>query len=165
MAIIGDDIVFTDDAIEITGQVGECGFALSHRGTIHHPLVRQVGGSGYQDRNRIPRGTRVSRQIDVKVTNLDLYPSIMSALVKANISETIQTKLSVSNELEVTDQALVEATADAKARAERLAKSQSKRLGDPYSISEFMTRGGERYTLFVCRRVDGQSTQAVANLP
>jgi uncharacterized protein YggE len=88
----------------------------------------------------------------------------MSVLVKANISETIQTKLSVSNELEITDQALVEATADAKARAERLAKSQGKRLGDPYSISEFMTRGEERFTLFVNRRVEGQSTQAVANL-
>ena len=53
---------------------------------------------------------------------------------------------------------------DARSRAERLAKSQGKKLGEPYSISEFMTRGEERYMLVVSRRIRGQSSAEIAAL-
>jgi uncharacterized protein YggE len=50
--------------------------------------------------------------------------------------------------------------ADARARAERLAKAEGKELGEPFSISEFNTRENERYTLQVNRAIVGQSATA-----
>lgn len=115
----------------------------------------------YKDGNRVSIGTRVSRQIEIVITNLDLYPTVMSALADADISETVDTRLSVTNEKEITDKALVAAMRDAKERAERLATAQGRKLGKAYSISEFMTRGEERYMLRVSRRIEGQASRQI----
>ena len=109
--VVPDTITFTVEIAKVDMDMGTAKEDVDSRSRVLIETCRELGlkdesistttlsvrpNYEYQDRNRIPRGTRVSRQIDVKVTNLDLYPSIMSVLVKANISETIQTKLSVS---------------------------------------------------------------------
>ena len=111
----------------------------------------------YIDGKRIKVGVKASRQIQITIKNIESYASILTALIEANVSEIISTRLSVSNETELEDSALLEAMNDAKTRASRLAKTQGKKLGEPYSISEFMTRGEERYMLQISRRVEGQS--------
>lgn len=119
----------------------------------------------YEDGNSVIKGSRVSREIDLTITDLEQYPSIMTALVEADIAEIIQSKLSVADEKDFTDQALTEAMADASARAERLAASQGKRLGDPYSISEFDTRSFESgFSLRVSRKVVQQSSNKTPSL-
>lgn len=115
----------------------------------------------YVDGKRIKVGVKVSRRIQITVKNIESYPNILAALINANVSEIISTHLSVSNEKELEDSVLLEAMNDAKTRASRLAKTQDKKLGEPYSISEFMTRGEERYMLQISRRVEGQSTANV----
>ena len=52
---------------------------------------------------------------------------------------------------------------DAKARAGRLAKSQGKAVGEPWSISEFNNRGNERWELTPNRQLMGNSAKE-ANL-
>ena len=115
----------------------------------------------YKDNKRVPNGTTVSREVEITLKDLTKYAGIMAALVKAEISQTISTKLMVSNKNELTDKALVLAMQDARHRAERLAKSQNKKLGGVHSISEFMTRGEERYMLHVTRRVVGKSSSVI----
>jgi len=116
----------------------------------------------YKDQTRVFSGNRVSRQVDIKLKDLTKYAQVMKALVDAQITQTINTKLSVSDEKPLEDKVLVSAMADAKARAERLAKSQGKELGEPFSISEFNTRAEETYSLRVSRSIVGDSASDVA---
>jgi uncharacterized protein len=115
----------------------------------------------YRDGNRIPNGTRVSRNIEIRLNDLDSYPRLMQALVDADISSTIDTRLGVDGETEYTDKAMLAALEDARSRGERIASALGRELGAAYSVSEFMTRGEERYALHVSRRVEGQLTAEI----
>jgi uncharacterized protein len=116
----------------------------------------------YKDQTRVFSGNRVSRQVDIKLKDLTKYSQVMKALVDAKITQIINTKLSLIDEKSAEDKVLISAMADAKARAERLAKSQGKELGEPFSISEFNTRAEETYTLRVGRAIVGDSASDVA---
>ncbi len=116
----------------------------------------------YKDQTRVFSGNRVSRQVDIKLKDLTKYSQVMKALVDAKITQTINTKLSLIDEKSAEDKVLISAMADAKARAERLAKSQGKELGEPFSISEFNTRAEETYTLQVNRAIVGDSASDAA---
>jgi uncharacterized protein YggE len=111
----------------------------------------------YKDQQRVFSGNRVSRQVDIKLKDLTKYSQVMKALVDAKITQTINTKLSLVDERSAKDKVLISAMSDAKARAERLAASQGKTLGEPFSISEFNTRAEETYTLRVNRAIVGNS--------
>jgi len=111
----------------------------------------------YKDQGRVFSGNHVSRQVDITLKDLSKYPQIMKAFVDAKISQTVDTKLSVADIKGITDKTLIAAIADARSRAERLAKAEGKELGEPFSISEFNTRENERYTLQVSRAIVGKS--------
>jgi len=116
----------------------------------------------YKDQQRVFSGNRVSRQVDITLKDLTKYSQVMQSLVDAQITQTINTRLSVSDEKALEDKVLVNAMADAKSRAERLAKSQGKELGEPFSISEFNTRAEEVFSLRVNRSIVGESASDVA---
>jgi len=116
----------------------------------------------YKDQGRVFSGNRVSRQVDITLKDLTKYAQVMKALVDAKITQTINTKLSLADEKGAQDKVLASAMADAKARAERLAKSQGKELGEPFSISEFNTRAEEIYALRVSRAIVGNSASDAA---
>ena len=99
----------------------------------------------YKNGEQIPNGSTVSRKVDIKVEDLNKYGEVMAALVSAEISKIITTRLSVSKEKQTTDKALEAALEDAKQRAGMIARTQGKRLGDVYSVSEFM-EGAPSYT-------------------
>lgn len=117
----------------------------------------------YRDQQRVLTGNQVSRQVDITLRDLKKYPAMMQALVDAKISETINTNLSLSNKQELENKAQVAAMADARARAERLAKSQGKKLAAPWSISEFNNRGNERWQLLPARELMGSSANMKAD--
>ncbi len=101
----------------------------------------------YRENQRVLTGNNVSRQVDIKLRDLKKYPDMMKALVDAKISETINTNLTVADLKTVAEKAQTAAMNDARARAERLAKTQGKAVGDAWSISEFNNRGNERWEL------------------
>ncbi len=111
----------------------------------------------HRDGNTRLSGSRVYRQVDIILKDLDNYQRLMEALVLSNISKTIRTDLSVSTANSLTDQALIKALADARLRAEILAKASGKELGTIYSISEFETRREEGYRLSPSRKIVGES--------
>lgn len=113
----------------------------------------------YRDQQRVFAGNHVSRQIDIVLRDLKKYPEMMKALVDAKVSETINTALTVSNKKALEDKAQIAAMTDAKNRAEQLAKTQGKTLGDPWSISEFNTRGNDRWELQTNRQLMGASAK------
>lgn len=128
----------------------------------------------YRDQQRVLTGNLVSRQVDITLRDLKKYPEMMKALVDAKISETINTQLDVSNRTALETRAQEAAVADAQARANRLAKAQGKAVGEPWSISEFNTRGDERWQLVPNRELMGSSAsmkgdimslQRIANEP
>lgn len=118
----------------------------------------------YRDQQRVFAGNHVSRQVDISLRDLKKYPEMMKALVDAKVSETINTTLTVSDKKALEDKAQVTAMADAKARAERLAASQGKTLGEPWSISEFNTRGNDRWELHANRQLMGASAKNAAEM-
>lgn len=118
----------------------------------------------YVDGVRTPAGNLVSRQVDITLRNLTNYAATIKAFIDAEITQTVNTKLLVSDNVSVSDQALVKALADAQQRATVLAKHQKKKLGDVYSISEFNSRAQESYQLNVSRGVVGQSFSKIPTL-
>lgn len=112
----------------------------------------------YVDGRQELRGNRVYRQVDITLNNLDNYGRLIQALMDAKISNTVDTRLSVSNEKEVSDRALIKALEDARVRATALVTSQGKTLGDVYSISEFEMRREESYHLVPNRAVYGDAS-------
>ncbi len=117
----------------------------------------------YRDNQRVLTGNNVSRQVDITLGDLNKYPEMMKALVDAKISETINTNLTLSNKKALEDKAQEAAMADARARAERLAKTQGKSLAGVWSISEFNTRGNERWQLVPSRELQGSSAKMKAD--
>lgn len=116
----------------------------------------------YKERERVLTGNHVSRQVDINLRDLKKYPEMMKALVDAKISETINTNLTVADKKAVEEKVQDAAMADAKARANRLAKSQGKTAGEPWSISEFNNRGNERWELTPNRQLMGSSAKEVS---
>jgi uncharacterized protein len=116
----------------------------------------------YKDSSRVLVGNQVSRQVDIKLRDLKKYPEFMQTLVAAKISETINTSLTLSDLQSLQDKAQMAAMKDARARAERLAKSQGKNLGEPWSISEFNNRQSESWELRPSRELMGNSAKVTA---
>ncbi len=116
----------------------------------------------YKENQRVLTGNNVSRQVDINLRDLKKYPEMMKALVDAKISETINTNLTLADKKSVEEKVQTAAMDDAKARASRLAKSQGKVVGDPWSISEFNNRGNERWELNPARSLIGNSAKFVA---
>lgn len=114
----------------------------------------------YRDNQRVLTGNNVSRQVDITLRDLKKYPEMMKALVDAKISETINTNLTLSNKKALEEKAQQAAMADARARAERLAKSQGKNLAGVWSISEFNPRGNERWELVPNRQLMGSAMRS-----
>lgn len=112
----------------------------------------------YKENQRVLIGNNVSRQIDIKLRDLKKYPDMMKALVDAKISETINTNLSLADKSVVEEKVQNAAMKNARERAERLAKSQGKSVGEPWSISEFNIRGDEVWKLIPNRQLMGSSS-------
>lgn len=123
--------------------------------------LRIYPANRWENDKRVSDGTAVSRLVEITVRDLSKYPDVMKTLVDAEISETISTRISISNEKEVTDQALEMAMADAVQRATRIANTQNRKLGKAWSVSEFMTRGSESYMLYPSRGINGQASDAI----
>lgn len=111
----------------------------------------------YKDNQRVLTGNSVSRQVDINLRDLKKYPDMMKAMVDAKISETINTNLTVADKKSIEEKVQAAAMEDAKARANRLAKSQGKAVGEPWSISEFNDREQERWKLIPNRQLRGSS--------
>ncbi len=111
----------------------------------------------YRGGERVPLGTRVYRQVDITLRDLEKYPQLMAALIDSDISNTVSTRLEMSNEKELSDRALAAAIDDARQRAQGMAKSLGRKLGKAHSVSEFDLRREERGQLFTARGTDAQS--------
>jgi uncharacterized protein YggE len=111
----------------------------------------------YIDGKQVPRGSRVYRQVEITLRNLENYGELMQALMDAKISNTVNTRLSISDKKQVSDQALIKALDDAHARATALLASQGKKLGGVHSISEFEMRREESYYLVPNREMYGDA--------
>lgn len=116
----------------------------------------------YENNRQVQVGTTVSRQVDIHLRDLKKYPEVMKAMVEAEVSQTVSTELLVSNEDKLSDEALIKALENAQQRAKRLAEAQGRALGRAFSISEFMTRDDNRYSLQVSRGVVGESSAGMA---
>jgi len=116
----------------------------------------------YKENQRVLVGNQVARQVDITLRDLKKYPDMMKALVDAKISETINTNLTLTNKKLVEEKVQTAAMKDARERAERLAKSQGKSVGDPWSISEFNIRGDEVWKLIPNRQLIGSSSNKMA---
>src|SRR5690606_31791379 len=111
----------------------------------------------YVDGKQVSRGSRVYRQVEITLRNLENYGELMQALMDAKISNTVDTSLGVSDEKTVSDQSLIKALDDARARATALVESQGKKLGAVYSVSEFELRREETYHMVPNRELYGSS--------
>lgn len=106
----------------------------------------------YVNDERKLMGTRVHRDIEVVLRQLDQYPALVRALVTAGVAEITSTSLSSSKDEDTVAQAQLAALADARRRAERLADAAGQKLGAVHSISEFDLRE-DQYLLHPTRGI------------
>lgn len=110
-----------------------------------------------EDGKRIDNGTRVSRSIDIILKNLTKYPTLNDALISAEITSKISSKVELVDERAMKKNVLMLAIEDAKLKAQEIAEIQGKKIKDLYSVSEFQTRQNETYNLQPNQRIYGQS--------
>jgi uncharacterized protein YggE len=106
---------------------------------------------------QVPLGTRVYRQVDITLRDLAKYPQLMAALVDAEISETINTRLEVADDKALTERAMAAAIDDARQRAKAMAQAVGRSLGGAYSVSEFDLRRDERQQVFRAGAMRGRA--------
>lgn len=114
----------------------------------------------YKDRERINKGTEVSRNIDITLRDISRYHKLNQALVDSGISQKLNAVVEVNDERKVKQSVLMEALKDAKQKAEKLAAINGKKIKDVYSISEFRTREDNSYNLRPTQDIYGQSSSA-----
>ena len=117
----------------------------------------------YEEDNPVLVGVIAYRQIDITLRNLEEYSPLIQALVDADISRTLRTRFSVSNETDILERTVDRALVNATTRARRMAESQGQRLGRIHSISEFDDRQNERYRLYPHRQISGQASRVSAD--
>lgn len=105
----------------------------------------------------IDKGTRVSRNIDILLTDLTKYPLLNDALISAEITSKVSSTVQLKNERAVKKQMLMLAIEDAKLKAQDIADLHGKKLKGVYSVSEFQTRQQETYNLHPNQTIYGQS--------
>jgi len=115
----------------------------------------------YNNGKRTQTGTQVSREINITLRDLSNYADVIRAFIDADITQTVNTTLVLSDPTGASDKAQEKALSDANQRAKRLAKHQGKKLGSVYSISEFNNRRQEFSQLRVSRNIVGQ----LGNIP
>lgn len=174
-----DLMVVTVSLLETNDELAVAKETVDERSRTLIQLARDIGIDGsdiattslgirpayeYLDDRRVDMGTSVYRQVTLTLRDLSRYPELMEALVAADISSLIETRLKVSNQGALTEEALARSLEDARQRAEELAASQDKRLGEVFSISEFASRADETYRLYPSRRIVGQSSRALGDV-
>jgi uncharacterized protein YggE len=114
----------------------------------------------HQNGKSVNVGTRVSRNIDILLHDLAIYPALNDALVEAEITSKISSTVELSDERSIKKGVLMLAVNDAKLKAAELAAIHGKEIKDVYSISEFKTRTEDAYNLRPNQEVYGQSYNA-----
>jgi hypothetical protein len=119
----------------------------------------------YHGQERVPTGTKVTRETTVTLRDLSKYSEFMAAVLASHVTSVGGVEMGVSRENELLSRAQSEALKDARARAERLAAASNRKLGAVYSISEFPLRREESYRLQPDRRMVAPSEGTVSTMP
>ncbi len=95
----------------------------------------------YSDDGRAPTlvGYQASQTLSVKVRDIDKAGSVIDTAVSAGATNVGGISFSVADPTAATDQARTAAVADAKRRAEALAKAAGVGIGDPIAITESLS--------------------------
>lgn len=93
----------------------------------------------WNNQQRIFKGYRVSRNLQISVRDLSVYPELLQSLVNANISNINNATPRFSDDTATKEQALTVAVAAAKRKAESLATQFGRSLGPVAFISEGQT--------------------------
>lgn len=134
---------------------------LGEMGVVESDITSTVIGISpareYEDGEQKLIGTRVSREVTVTLRDFKNYHRLVAAVSESNASSTHGTRMGIANEREVLAQAQVDALADARTRAERIAKAAGRELGKVYSVTEFNLREVESYSLVPERAIFSSS--------
>lgn len=111
----------------------------------------------YENGVKVDKGTRVSRNIDIVLTDLSKYSQLNNLLVAAKITSKVASVVEMKDQRAVTKSVLMLALEDARLKAQALASLQGKKIKDVHSISEFKTRKEDAYSLVPSQQIYGQS--------
>jgi uncharacterized protein YggE len=113
----------------------------------------QIGPEYDYNNERKFIGTKVRRDVELILHDLNRYSDLVQAIVAAQVGEITSIEMSSSRGNKVIEEAQQKALADARARAGQLAAASGQALGAAYSISEFDLRQEERYQLTPSREI------------
>ncbi|AKH68320.1 hypothetical protein IMCC21906_00627 [Spongiibacter sp. IMCC21906] len=103
---------------------------------IRASQIRVYPDYEWNEGKRLLRGQRVERTVELKLTDLSRYGSLLDGLVLAGITELGSVSFDLSNLDELVGQALEAAVANAKAKAEVLAKGFGRKLDGVFHVDE-----------------------------
>ena len=111
----------------------------------------------YEKGEKIDKGTRISRKVDIVLKDLQKYSQFNNLLIASQAAEDISSVVELKDERKINKQTLMLALKDAKLKAAEIADLQGKKIKDVYSISEFKIREENSFTLVPHQWVKGQS--------
>lgn len=103
---------------------------------IRASQIRVYPDYEWDEGKRLLRGQRVERSIELKLTDLSRYGDLLDGLVLAGITELGSVSFDLSNRKELVGQALDAAVANAKRKAEVLAKGFGRKLDGIFHVDE-----------------------------
>lgn len=89
----------------------------------------------WEDKNRIYKGERVSRQVEVRLTNIERYNSLVEGLLASGISRLQPVELDFSDRHSLENKALTLALDDAKQKATTMAEHLGTKLKGIFQIA------------------------------
>ncbi|AKS42457.1 SIMPL domain-containing protein [Wenzhouxiangella marina] len=105
----------------------------------------------YRNGENVFVGYRVSREVEIQLSNMETYHLDYADIVRADVVESLSARFTVRDPEAAKDAAQLAAIDDARARAERLAERGGAELGSLHSITEFDLRQVEARLLVPSR--------------
>jgi len=98
----------------------------------------------WHNKNRVYTGERVSRQVEITLTDTDRYNDLVDALLATGISQLQTPQLTFSNRRQLQQKALVLALDDARERAALMAQHLGEKLAGVFQIAPVTARNNPR---------------------
>lgn len=89
----------------------------------------------WNNKQQVYNGTQVSRRIELTLRNLELYDTLIQAIVKGNVARVNSSQLTSSKLEELEASAMQQAVTDAQARAAMLVATLPQKIGPVYAIT------------------------------
>jgi uncharacterized protein YggE len=170
LAIIRFDVVSTATNASTAKQnvdaiVGKAIAAAKHLGVAEAAIkasrINAAAQYDWNNQQRVYKGERVSRQVEMSLQDTDRYNDLIDALLAVGISQMQPPQLTFSDHRQLQHDALKLALEDARDRAQLMAGQLGEQLGRVFQIAPVNHQAGHRSMAMLAQADQGQANASL----